>query len=121
MEFPLSSISNVMVYEGYVFATDEFANRVAIFTPEGEYLTEFGVHVEAGDTDSHAALGLAHDGEFLYMVDNRQHKVQIFELGFLAVTETKTVEELPVPIQSEFVFLSLITSVIIVRKVKNSR
>ena len=59
-----------------VFVTDEWLNRVSVFTPEGDFLRMFGT-AGIGDGQFNRPSGIAIDGnDEIYVVDTLNHRVQ---------------------------------------------
>jgi DNA-binding beta-propeller fold protein YncE len=63
-----------------VYVTDEWLNRVSIFTKDGQFLRHWG-KPGSGDGELHGPSGLAisSDGT-IFLVDSRNHRVQKFTL-----------------------------------------
>jgi DNA-binding beta-propeller fold protein YncE len=63
-----------------VYVTDEWLNRVSIFTKEGQFLSKWG-KPGSGDGELHGPSGMAisSDGT-MFLVDSRNHRVQKFTL-----------------------------------------
>jgi len=65
--------------EGNLYVTDTLNNRVEIFDPEGNFISEFG---KAGDGPGHFARpkGIALDrDDHIWVVDEVQSRVQVFD------------------------------------------
>ena len=65
-------------HEGRVYVTDEWLNRVCVFTPDGGFIASWGESgSEPGELDGPS--GIAIDAENnVYVVDSRNHRVQVF-------------------------------------------
>jgi DNA-binding beta-propeller fold protein YncE len=66
--------------QGQVYVTDEWLNRISIFTKDGQFVGKWG-KAGAGDGELHGPAGLTigKDGT-LFLVDSRNHRVQKFTL-----------------------------------------
>ena len=59
-----------------VFVTDEWVNRVSVFTPKGDFLRTFGT-AGSGDGQFNRPSGITIDGDDdIYIVDTLNHRVQ---------------------------------------------
>ena len=64
--------------ENNVYISDEWANRISIFTKDGEWVGKWGTPGE-GDGEINRPSGLAFDEEDnLYLVDSLNHRIQKF-------------------------------------------
>ena len=66
--------------QGQVYVTDEWLNRISIFTKDGKFVRKWG-KPGSGDGELHGPAGLAisNDGT-IFLVDSRNHRVQKFTL-----------------------------------------
>jgi DNA-binding beta-propeller fold protein YncE len=66
--------------QGQVYVSDEWLNRISIFTKDGEFLSKWGTP-GSGNGELHGPSGMAigSDGT-LFLVDSKNHRVQKFTL-----------------------------------------
>ena len=80
--FHLESIS--VDKEGNVYVTDSGNARVQKFTSDGQFLETWGVS-GTGNGEFTSPIGIATYENNVYVVDNEQNRVQVFDLSLIHI------------------------------------
>ncbi|MBK9782275.1 MAG: TIGR03663 family protein [Anaerolineales bacterium] len=74
--------------DGSVYVTDTWNHRVQKFTPDGKYITEWGIFGQGGESSFYGPRGLAVDAEGrVYVTDTGNKRIVVFDADGKYITE----------------------------------